>query len=213
MDYMLNPRSPSGPIVSTALAVGGVGFALGYIGPLLVSDSNLGPLLGIFVTGPLGLLAGALIGIILSARQQSQSQIKGELGWLAGAWGGALLFTLASAIAGISWTAIAAQLAVVICAASLFYAFSAKLPPWLRRSRLLILFGAALTMLSSIYPPLDPASAGDAAYAFFLDPRFDASTKVPDYNVHQSMLIVQWLIIAAVVVFPILVGHMINRRS
>jgi hypothetical protein len=213
MDYMLRPTPRSRSIGSTALVVGGVGFTLGYIGPLLFSDSNLGPLLGIFVTGPLGLLAGALIGIILSARQDSLSPLKRELRWLAGAWTGALLFTLASAIGGIGWLAVGAQLAVIICAGALLYAFPARLPCWARRWRALILIGAALTLLSSIYPPLDPSSSGDARYAFFRDQRFDARTHVPDYSVQQSMLIVEWLIIALVVATPILVDRLGNRAK
>jgi len=45
-------------------AVGGVSFALGFFGPMiLVPDANQGPLLGIFYTGPLGLLGGLAVGI------------------------------------------------------------------------------------------------------------------------------------------------------
>lgn len=201
------------PILGTAIMVGSVSFAIGFIGPLLFSDSNLGPLLGIFITGPLGLLAGVLAGIILSARQQGQPTLKRELRWLAGAWAGALFFTWASTLVGIGWVAIGAQLAVVSCAGSLFYGFSAKLPAFARRSRPFILIGAALTILSSIYPPLDPASVGDARYAFFLDPRFDASKNVPEYKVYPSMLFVHWLVILAVVACAIFVERMSNRHD
>jgi hypothetical protein len=46
--------------------VGGVGFALGFIGPLVIwPDANLGPLLGILVTGPVGFVLGALGAILL----------------------------------------------------------------------------------------------------------------------------------------------------
>jgi hypothetical protein len=213
MDYMLKPRSNSGPIVSTALVVGSVSFVLGFVGPLLFSDSNLGPLLGIFVTGPLGLLAGALIGIVLSARRQNGPPLKRELGWLAGVWGAALLFTLAAAAIGIGWISIGAQLAVLLCAATLLYLFPGKLPGWVRRWRPLILAGASLTILSSMFPPLDPESAGEGRYAFFLDPRFDASTKVPDYTVHEAMLLMQWLIIAAVVAVPMVIDKASNRTA
>jgi hypothetical protein len=45
--------------------VGVVCFALGYVGPLLITPkSNLGPLLGILLTGPLGFVAGALGTIV-----------------------------------------------------------------------------------------------------------------------------------------------------
>jgi hypothetical protein len=40
--------------------VGAIGLFGGFVGPLLLSDSNLGPLLGILITGPLGFVAGAL---------------------------------------------------------------------------------------------------------------------------------------------------------
>ncbi|MCK6480164.1 MAG: hypothetical protein L6R43_08440 [Planctomycetes bacterium] len=46
--------------------VGGVGFILGFYGPPFWSPgANQGPLLGIFVTGPLGFVAGAAGGWML----------------------------------------------------------------------------------------------------------------------------------------------------
>lgn len=46
--------------------VGGVGFAVGFIGPLVIwPDANLGPLLGILVTGPVGFVLGALGAVLL----------------------------------------------------------------------------------------------------------------------------------------------------
>ncbi len=49
--------------------VGAASFALGFIGPLVIwPDGNLGPLLGILLTGPLGFVCGALGGVILDAR-------------------------------------------------------------------------------------------------------------------------------------------------
>jgi hypothetical protein len=44
------------------VVIGGIGYIAGYYGPMIFSHSNLGPLLGIFITGPLGFVAGALIG-------------------------------------------------------------------------------------------------------------------------------------------------------
>jgi hypothetical protein len=49
-----------------ALIVGGIGFAGGFFGPMILAPkSNQGPLVGIFVTGPLGFVAGALIGLCI----------------------------------------------------------------------------------------------------------------------------------------------------
>ena len=48
------------------LILGGVGFIIGFFGPLLwAPDSNQGPLLGIFITGPIGFIVGAVAGAIL----------------------------------------------------------------------------------------------------------------------------------------------------
>ena len=47
-----------------ALLIGGLGFVGGFFGPILLTpESNQGPLLGIFITGPLGFGAGLLWGI------------------------------------------------------------------------------------------------------------------------------------------------------
>ena len=59
---------PVARIFAWACSIGAVSFAAGFFGPLIFSKSNLGPLLGIFITGPLGTLAGALIGALRVAR-------------------------------------------------------------------------------------------------------------------------------------------------
>jgi hypothetical protein len=52
-------------VVLGALATGAVGFAAGFFGPLLLApDANQGPLLGTFITGPLGVVAGAIGGAV-----------------------------------------------------------------------------------------------------------------------------------------------------
>ena len=56
-------------ILVWAFCVGVVSFAAGWFGPAYFApSSNLAPLLGIFVTGPLGTLAGALIGALSAAK-------------------------------------------------------------------------------------------------------------------------------------------------
>jgi hypothetical protein len=41
--------------------VGGIGLAIGFVGPLVIyPKASLGPLLGILLTGPLGFVVGAL---------------------------------------------------------------------------------------------------------------------------------------------------------
>jgi hypothetical protein len=53
-----------------ALLVGGIGFVAGFVGPiLLMPEANQGPLLGIFITGPLGAIVGAIAGAIVAWRR------------------------------------------------------------------------------------------------------------------------------------------------
>jgi len=57
---------PAGLISSMVLGaaiMGGVGFAGGFFGPIIfMRGANRGPLLGIFITGPLGFILGAVAG-------------------------------------------------------------------------------------------------------------------------------------------------------
>ena len=54
-----------------AIVTGGIGFAVGFFGPMVLDPgSPQGPLLGIFVTGPLGLLAGAVGGAVFWAKRR-----------------------------------------------------------------------------------------------------------------------------------------------
>ena len=52
-------------VVLGALVTGGIGFAGGFFGPIIFTPgANQGPLLGIFITGPLGVILGAVGGAI-----------------------------------------------------------------------------------------------------------------------------------------------------
>jgi hypothetical protein len=45
--------------------VGGAALFVGFIGPILfMPNANQGPLLGVFITGPIGTLAGTVGGLI-----------------------------------------------------------------------------------------------------------------------------------------------------
>lgn len=49
--------------------IGGVAFACGFVGPIILTpEANQGPLLGIFITGPIGFLVGIVVGFVLSRR-------------------------------------------------------------------------------------------------------------------------------------------------
>jgi hypothetical protein len=53
-------------ILIWAFGFAAIGFVGGFFGPLILTpEANQGPLLGIFITGPLGFLTGAAIGTAL----------------------------------------------------------------------------------------------------------------------------------------------------
>lgn len=57
-------------VLKWAVVVGAAGFALGFFGPMLLApDANQGPMLGIFITGPLGAVAGAIGGYVAGIRR------------------------------------------------------------------------------------------------------------------------------------------------
>jgi hypothetical protein len=54
-----------------ALVLGAAGFAAGFFGPMLLApDANQGPLLGIFIMGPLGVVIGAALGLVVAFMRQ-----------------------------------------------------------------------------------------------------------------------------------------------
>ena len=215
---MTDQRSPSSRILTTALIVGGISFALGYIGPIFFSDSNLGPLLGIFITGPLGTLAGALIGVVWSAREAEERTIEAELWWLGSIWGLSLLYLYA--FSGVF--AVAFQGLVIATGALLFIRRTTRrhLPEAARRYGLVLLFAATVIVLAAMFPPVTepwwvPEEARSSEplpeYAFFLDSRFDASDHYPTFAIAEGQLVREWAIIAATAGVVCLFGGMYGR--
>ena len=50
-----------------AIILGGIGFVAGFVGPIIFTpEANQGPLLGIFITGPLGFIFGAVLGAVVA---------------------------------------------------------------------------------------------------------------------------------------------------
>ncbi len=52
-------------LIGCGAAIGGaIGFCGGFFGPMIFTpEANQGPLLGLFITGPLGLVGGGIIGL------------------------------------------------------------------------------------------------------------------------------------------------------
>ena len=60
--------------VCTALLFGSIGFVVGFVGPMLIAvlvgtDVNLGPLWGIFILGPIGVILGFFVGAFAGCKK------------------------------------------------------------------------------------------------------------------------------------------------
>ena len=59
-------------VISGALILGGLCFIVGFLGPMaFAKDTNQGPLIGIFIAAPLGVIIGAISGYIYASRQNT----------------------------------------------------------------------------------------------------------------------------------------------
>ena len=62
-------------VMGTGVKFGLIGFALGFFGPMILSPSSgNGPMLGIFITGPLGFVLGIIVGYLRRRRAPEPGQ-------------------------------------------------------------------------------------------------------------------------------------------
>lgn len=88
LDRAIGPR-----LATWVLVLGGAGFAAGFFGPMLLRpDANQGPMLGIFITGPLGALLGLVMGAAFRAMRASAALAQRALRWTAALGVLAILF-------------------------------------------------------------------------------------------------------------------------
>ena len=192
-------------IISTALGIGVVTFLIGYVGPIIFwPEANLGPLLGLFITGPLGFLLGGVIGFwrILSNEMQTSSAF--EWGILLIIWllmmGWYLLFFPFWPLATISLAI--CQIVTVSGTVILYRQRCRKLKHTVDRRSLSVLIAALLIIGTEFFPPVthpDWARPQDGylqdppAAVFCLDSRLDSSHKVPQLAINRNRLIELWL--------------------
>lgn len=59
-------------VLCGALILGGFGFIIGFLGPMIVAkDTSQGPLAGIFIAVPVGVILGAIGGYIFASKQNA----------------------------------------------------------------------------------------------------------------------------------------------
>lgn len=200
---------PSSIILATAFTVGAIFFAAGFFGPMFFSESNLGPLLGLFITGPLGFLFGALLGLVWSIIKAKRGVGGAVLVWFFLIFFLALLYYfllgflfLNGAIASIGLAMFAVLTGAVLLAKK---QVRQKLSNIAKKCGPIVLVAAAVMVVMAIFPPVmepwwgdenlqDAAKQAIPRYAFFLDSRFDSSRTVPEFVVDKKMLAVQWFL-------------------
>lgn len=197
-------------IISTASSVGFIMFLIGYVGPLILwPEANLGPLLGIFITGPLGFFSGGVVGFWLLLRNPAK-----KVGTIE--WGMLFLFWLLS----MAWylmfymfgpTAILlgtiCQLVAVVGTAVLYRQRCRDLNKPVDRRSLSIVFAALLIIGTEVFPPVthpdwsrpqDGYLQNPPAAVFYWDARLDSSRKVPQLAINRSRLMEIWLWVASI---------------
>lgn len=67
-------------VLRYSFLIGLAGFLLGFVGPILLApEANQGPLLGIFITGPLGAIVGAIMGLWFRRRSKHEPRYRDPL--------------------------------------------------------------------------------------------------------------------------------------
>jgi hypothetical protein len=127
-------------ILAWAIAIGGISFAVGFIGPMIVvPDANQGPMLGIFITGPLGFAAGLLIGVVreLLGRTKTPSDLLHDVDWTIARRGTAAIVAIILAVSAVRNAPHGVDRGVaasfILSVALFWYSISGRLPAWFRR--------------------------------------------------------------------------------
>ncbi|HKP28606.1 MAG TPA: hypothetical protein VJU15_04360 [Gemmatimonadales bacterium] len=135
-------------VLAWTFGVGFVCFAAGFFGPIIFTpEANQGPLLGIFITGPIGLVLGLLVGIWKETRrgpEEPDSPAPSLPSWesliahpLARVIAGLIaLILLVRGIEGLRAGAGRGAAAAIVIAVILgFFAGTGRVPDWARRNR------------------------------------------------------------------------------
>lgn len=74
--HIAESRRRMGCVLLGGVILGGIGFAVGFFGPIILtprgSDPGFAPLRGVFITGPLGLVVGAVLGWLYARVRSSK---------------------------------------------------------------------------------------------------------------------------------------------
>jgi len=213
-------------VAKWAMIIGSIAFVGGFVGSIFLSSSNLGPLLGIFVTGPVGVLAGALWGAVHWAIHSAGSEVAAVTRWIALLWIMALFYTLLMVrlVAKAALPGVAVQLLILFASVFLLYHHGTgkRLPEMVQKCGPIALAVNTVIVAMTLFPPVmrpwwgpTAVSAHESAaslptVAFLLHPGFDASTHVPEFTVNVGVLVLEWI---AALVAGSLTCYLVARRT
>lgn len=188
-----------GKITVSGVIAGLIGFGIGYVAPVLVSQSNLGPLLGILVTGPVGALAGAGVGLARCSREAGVRESTSLVIYWSAICLLALSYTafLLKIAPRLALGALALLVILTICTAVAGRREETVAVGFLSRHRIPILIAMTLVFVSSLFPPVAAVGAETAGHlriAFLLDPQLDASRAVAPLQVRTALLLLEWVV-------------------
>jgi hypothetical protein len=207
---MRQTPDPVPQVVLWTMVIGTVSFVAGFAGPLLLSNSNLGPLLGIFVTGPLGFLVGGVVGALrVSSRAARLASIVIAVVWVL-----ALAYTYLAALLLASMIYLLVPLHALIIVSTIYLLANpmtrAQLSGNLRHSGLVVIATQVIIAATILYPPVikpwwgspgDPPPDPFPSFAFVLDHGFQLSQRIPTFPqfvVNRPKLVLEWLIVIGV---------------
>lgn len=209
--------SLSSAVAKSSVVAGAIAFAAGVIGTIYLSSSNLGPMAAILVTGPLGLVAGAVWGAVRWALTSADSADDRVIRILGRFWAVALFYTLFFARLGPILSGAGACMQLLTLAG--LFVLCSRRGVW---SPVRITAGAVIAaiFLMTLCPPVARPTFGQATVApktselpiaaFIFDPRLDASRHVPELVVNIPLLLVEWVTIIAA---GALAAYLIRRRK
>ncbi len=212
-------------VLAWAFGAGFVSFAAGWFAPIYFApSSNLASLLGIFVTGPLGTLAGALIGAVTVAEDSRRTAIA----CIASVWVMTLLYTFGVFALG-GWAAIPALPLQLLVLASIIYLFFYQpvSPAQLlvgRRCAAIAAAAVAAVLLTTLFPPVigpswvpaaqSPATAAPLpSFALIFDQGFHVSPGYALFDVNRAEIAAEWIITVVVAAGLCLLMRSLRPRS
>ena len=201
MESPAKHRSEPPRIAIAAGVFGVIGLVGGIVVPSILDPTTVqGPLLGIFMTGPLGVFLGGHVGVLWSARHQKQTTWT-ELGWLA-VFGGLdlLLYEFFAGIGAAFVTIVPASAFLITASTAAALLTYAKGAPALRRALIAVSIAAPLLFVTALFPPVTvnplrgarPLATSPAHFRFLLSSDLDTRTYVPPLAIDRFTLHLEW---------------------